>query len=79
MQNIKVIVGASYGDEGKGLATDFFGAQAKGRHETINVMTNGGPQRGHTVNCRMEQDTYSNISGPRRFRAPRPIWRTRFW
>ena len=29
MQNIKVIVGASYGDEGKGLATDFFGAQAK--------------------------------------------------
>jgi len=49
MQNIKVIVGASYGDEGKGLATDFFGAQAKGRHETINVMTNGGPQRGHTV------------------------------
>lgn len=49
MQNIKVIIGASYGDEGKGLATDFFGAQTNERHETINVMTNGGPQRGHTV------------------------------
>lgn len=48
MQNIKVIIGASYGDEGKGLATDFFGAKAAGR-ETVNVLTNGGPQRGHTV------------------------------
>ena len=29
MQNIKVIIGASYGDEGKGLAADFFGAEAE--------------------------------------------------
>lgn len=49
MQKIKVIIGASYGDEGKGLATDFFGAQEKGRNKVINVLTNGGPQRGHTV------------------------------
>ena len=49
MQNIKVIIGASYGDEGKGLATDFFGAQAQRGQSTINVLTNGGPQRGHTV------------------------------
>ena len=49
MQNIKVIIGASYGDEGKGLATDFFGAKAGKKHGTINVLTNGGPQRGHTV------------------------------
>ena len=47
MRNIKVIIGASYGDEGKGLATDFFGAGEKG--DAINVLTNGGPQRGHTV------------------------------
>ena len=46
-QNIKMIIGASYGDEGKGLATDFFGAAAGGN--TVNVLTNGGPQRGHTV------------------------------
>lgn len=49
MQNVKLIIGANYGDEGKGLATDFFGAQAAGRFGTINVLTNGGPQRGHTV------------------------------
>ena len=49
MQNIKIIIGASYGDEGKGLATDFFGAQEQHRQNTINVLTNGGPQRGHTV------------------------------
>ena len=49
MQNIKLIIGANYGDEGKGLATDFFGAKAEGRFNVINVLTNGGPQRGHTV------------------------------
>ena len=49
MQNIKVIIGASYGDEGKGLAADFFGAQEKEKNGAVNVLTNGGPQRGHTV------------------------------
>lgn len=73
MQEIKVIIGASYGDEGKGLATDYFGAKAAAKtachsaektavsrvpllsaaeHPSsgiINVLTNGGPQRGHTV------------------------------
>ena len=44
---IKVIIGASYGDEGKGLAADYFGAAAVG--STIGVVMNGGPQRGHTV------------------------------
>ena len=48
MQNIKIIIGANYGDEGKGLATDFFGAQAQSKYGTVNVLTNGGPQRGHT-------------------------------
>lgn len=46
MQEIKIIVGASYGDEGKGLAADYFGSRAS---DLINVLTNGGPQRGHTV------------------------------
>lgn len=52
MNRIKVIIGANYGDEGKGLATDYFGTMAaKGRNgaNIINVLTNGGPQRGHTV------------------------------
>lgn len=49
MQKVKIIIGASYGDEGKGLATDFFGAQADAGQGAVNVLTNGGPQRGHTV------------------------------
>ncbi len=49
MQNIKIIIGASYGDEGKGLAADFFGSQVRDQGGMINVLTNGGPQRGHTV------------------------------
>jgi len=44
---IKVVIGANYGDEGKGLATDYFTQQAKG--PVLNVLYNGGPQRGHTV------------------------------
>ena len=47
MTNIKVVIGANYGDEGKGLMTDYFCAKAKG--SCIVVLSNGGAQRGHTV------------------------------
>lgn len=46
----EIIIGANYGDEGKGLATHFFTQRAiadGGR--VLNVLYNGGPQRGHTV------------------------------
>lgn len=44
---IKVVIGASYGDEGKGQMTDYFASKADGR--CCVVLTNGGAQRGHTV------------------------------
>lgn len=51
MNDIKVVVGANFGDEGKGLMTDYFCHQATSRGKTcIVVMSNGGAQRGHTVN-----------------------------
>jgi adenylosuccinate synthase len=40
------VIGANYGDEGKGLMTDFFAAQAPG---SIVARFNGGCQAGHTV------------------------------
>ncbi len=43
----KAIIGANYGDEGKGLMTDYHGAPA-GR-DGIVVRFNGGAQAGHTV------------------------------
>lgn len=46
----KIVVGANYGDEGKGLATRYFTLKAlrEGR-KVLNVLYNGGCQRGHTV------------------------------
>ena len=44
-QKIKIVIGANFGDEGKGLITDFFSYCLP----TLVVMSNGGAQRGHTV------------------------------
>ena len=50
MKNIKIVVGSNFGDEGKGLMTDYFCHQAEERNENcIVVLHNGGAQRGHTV------------------------------
>lgn len=47
---IKVVIGANFGDEGKGLMTDYFCHQSILRGEkTLVVLHNGGAQRGHTV------------------------------
>ena len=45
---IKIIIGANYGDEGKGLAADYFAGQAN-NDNILGVLTNGTAQRGHTV------------------------------
>lgn len=50
MRDIKIVIGANFGDEGKGLMTDYFCHQAEQRNEKcIVVLHNGGAQRGHTV------------------------------
>lgn len=47
MKNVKVVIGANFGDEGKGLMTDYFASQSAG--PCLVVLHNGGAQRGHTV------------------------------
>lgn len=47
VRDIKVVIGASYGDEGKGFMTDYFCRNAD--KPCITVLHNGGSQRGHTV------------------------------
>ena len=47
MVNAELVIGANYGDEGKGLFTEFL---SKTCHNPIVVLANGGSQRGHTVN-----------------------------
>lgn len=45
MKDIIIVIGANFGDEGKGLATDYFSK----KENSIVVCSNGGSQRGHTV------------------------------
>ena len=47
MKSAKVVIGAGFGDEGKGLMTDYFSARY-GDKKTV-VRFNGGAQAGHTV------------------------------
>lgn len=44
---IDIVIGANYGDEGKGLVTEF---RCRNNINPIVVLSNGGCQRGHTVN-----------------------------
>lgn len=44
--NVDIVIGANYGDEGKGLVTDYV---CKNDDNCIVVLNNGGCQRGHTV------------------------------
>ena len=46
---VKIVLGANYGDEGKGLATHYFSSEAAKDGPVLNILFNGGPQRGHTV------------------------------
>lgn len=54
---IKTVTGAGYGDEGKGLATDFFCRQIEGK--VLNIKVNGGAQAGHTVCC-LDKNIYTS-------------------
>lgn len=50
MKTAKIIIGANFGDEGKGLITDYFANQVKKQQQSCLVVChNGGSQKGHTV------------------------------
>ncbi len=46
MKQLQVVIGANFGDEGKGLITDYLAAKAEAG---IVIRFNGGAQAGHTV------------------------------
>lgn len=48
MKKIQVVIGLNYGDEGKGLITDYY-ANEYAKEQTAVVRFNGGAQAGHTV------------------------------
>ncbi len=47
MKTGHAVIGANYGDEGKGLITDYLASRSPG--DTLVVRFNGGAQAGHTV------------------------------
>lgn len=46
MKKAKAVIGSAYGDEGKGVFTDYLSSQAS---ESLVIRFNGGAQAGHTV------------------------------
>ena len=48
VEDIKVVIGANYGDEGKGRMTALFAKNAP-KYQTLVIRSNGGAQAGHTV------------------------------
>ena len=50
VKEVKFVIGANYGDEGKGVMSDYYTRIARQNgHTVLNVLYNGGCQRGHTV------------------------------
>lgn len=50
MPNVKFVIGANYGDEGKGLVSANLAAKAQqDGKKCLTILYNGGSQRGHTV------------------------------
>ena len=59
MTEVYVVIGRGYGDEGKGLATDYL-SRRPGR--TLVVRHNGGAQSGHTVETEEKRFVFHELS-----------------
>ena len=74
----KIIIGKNFGDEGKGLATDYFALEAAKRGaDFICVRHNGGAQAGHTVDLRERRFVFSQLSSGS-FRGADTYWADSF-
>ncbi|MBQ6212659.1 MAG: adenylosuccinate synthetase, partial [Ruminococcus sp.] len=59
----KIIIGKNFGDEGKGLAADYFAMKAvQEGSSAVCVRHNGGAQAGHTVDLRNGRFVFSQLS-----------------
>lgn len=60
---VRVIIGKNFGDEGKGLATDYFSAIAeKNKKACLVIRHNGGGQAGHTVDLKDKRFVFHQLS-----------------
>lgn len=75
---IHIIIGKNFGDEGKGLATDYFAYKAQERGEKCLVIKhNGGAQAGHTVDLPDKRFVFHQLSSGS-FRGADTFWERHF-
>lgn len=48
-KRIKIVIGANFGDEGKGLLTNYFVSNFPNNEKVLNIRFSGGANAGHTV------------------------------
>ncbi|MDO4863254.1 MAG: adenylosuccinate synthetase [Ruminococcus sp.] len=73
-----IIIGKNFGDEGKGLATDYFALNAvRGGLTVVCVRQNGGAQAGHTVDLHDARFVFSQLSSAS-FRGLDTYWADSF-
>lgn len=75
---IRIVIGKNFGDEGKGLATDFFAAEAqKADDPCLVIRHNGGAQAGHTVDLPGSRFIFHQLSSGS-FRRADTLWADTF-
>ena len=76
--SIKAVVGKNFGDEGKGLATDYLAMLSENSSRScIVVRHNGGAQAGHTVEASGKRFIFHEISSGS-FRGADTLWAPTF-
>ena len=58
MKTVRFVMGAGMGDEGKGTVVAKY---TKGRESVLNILTNGGSQRGHSVITDVGDHTFKHF------------------
>ena len=56
--NARIIIGSNYGDEGKGTVAAHY---AKHSDSALNILTNGGAQRGHSIVSEYGEHTFQHF------------------
>ena len=76
--SIKAVIGKNFGDEGKGLATDYLAMLSQDQDRScIVVRHNGGAQAGHTVEIEDKRFIFKEV-GSGAFRGADTLWASTF-
>ena len=65
----RIIIGANYGDEGKGTVVASYTKNQQVYGNVLNILTNGGAQRGHTVGTQNESICYQHFGSGTHYEA----------